>query len=81
MIEKLAAAKDLADELDEVNADDRAKLKVAIDEVAGGGPRAEVGAARIKRILGKTGTAVGKAFWQITVDVASEAAKKILLGG
>jgi hypothetical protein len=80
-IEKLTAAKDLADELDEVNADDRAKLKVAIDEVAAGGPRAEVGAARIKRILGKTGTAVGKAFWQIAVEVGSEAAKKILLGG
>ena len=71
---------DLADELEGVSADDRAKLKVAINEVAAGGPRAEVGAARIKRMLGTASTGVGKALWKITVEVASEAAKKILLG-
>jgi len=79
--EKLAAAKDLADELEDVSADDRAKLKTAIEEVATGGPRAEAGAARIKRMVGKAGTAVGQALWKISVEVASEAAKKILTGG
>jgi len=78
--EKLAAAKDLADELENVSAEDRAKLKIAIDDVAAGGPRAEVGAARIKRMLNKAGTAVGQALWKISVDVASETAKKIMLG-
>jgi hypothetical protein len=78
--EKLAAAQDLADELEEVSADDRAKLKTAIDDVAAGGPRAEVGAARIKRMLGKTSTVVGQALWKIAVEVAGEAAKKILVG-
>jgi hypothetical protein len=52
-IEKLSAAKDLADELDDISAEDRAKLKTAIDDVAAGGPRAEAGAARIAlRICG-----------------------------
>jgi hypothetical protein len=78
--EKLAAAKDLADELEDVSADDRAKLKTAIDDVAAGGPRAEAGAARIKRMVGKAGTGVGHALWKISVEVASEAAKKILIG-
>jgi hypothetical protein len=78
-VEKLLAAKDLADELD-LSADDRATLKTAIDDIATPGPRAEVGAARIKRLAGKAGTVVGRAFWKITVEVASEAAKKILLG-
>jgi hypothetical protein len=78
--EKLEAAKGLADELEGLNADDRAKLKTAIDDVAGGGPRAEAGAARIKRVVGKAGTVVGQALWKITIDVASEAARKILLG-
>jgi hypothetical protein len=78
--EKMSAAKDLADELNGLSADDRAELKTAIDDIATRGPRAEVGAARIKRIAGKAGTAVGRAFWNISVEVASEAAKKILLG-
>ena len=78
--EKLAVAKELADELDGVSADDRAKLKTAIEEVAAGGPRAEVGAARIKRLLGKASSGVGQALWKISVEVASEAAKKVLLG-
>jgi hypothetical protein len=78
--EKLAAARDLADELEGISADDRAKLKSAIDDVAGGGPRAEAGAARIKRMVGKAGSAVGQALWKLSIEVASEAAKKILTG-
>jgi hypothetical protein len=57
------------------------KLKKAIEEVAGGGPSAEAGAARIKRMLGTASTTVGQALWKITVGVASDAARKILLGG
>jgi hypothetical protein len=79
-IEKLAAAQDLADELEDISADDRAKLKKAIDDIAAGGPRAEVGAARFKRLAGKATTAVGQALWKISVELASEAAKKIMLG-
>jgi hypothetical protein len=79
--EKLRAANDLADELEDVTPDERTKLKTAIEEVAGGGPRAEAGAARIKRMLGTATTTVGQALWRITVEIASDAAKKILLGG
>ena len=78
--EKLAAAKDLADELGDISADDRTILKTAIDDIAAGGPRGEVGAARFKRVFGKARSAVGQALWKIAVDVASEAAKKILTG-
>jgi hypothetical protein len=80
-IEKVSAAKDLADELEDVSQEDRTKLKTAIDDVAAGGPRAEAGAARIKRIVGKAGTTVGQALWKISIELASEAAKKVLLGG
>jgi hypothetical protein len=79
-VEKLEAAKGLAEELENVTAEDREKLKVAIDDLAAGGPRAEAAAARIKRMLGKASTAVGQALWKISVEVASEAAKKILTG-
>jgi hypothetical protein len=77
---KIAAAKDLADDLEDVSPDERAKLKTSIDQVAGGGAQSEVAALRLKRALSTGGTAVGRALWKIVVDVASEAAKKTLLG-
>src|SRR5262249_45611479 len=40
--EKLTAAKDLADEVEELSAEDRAKVKSALDEIAAPGPRSEV---------------------------------------
>lgn len=79
-VTKLAAAKELTDELDGVSDDDKEKLKGALDDISREGPRSEVGAARIKKILKKTGTGVGNALYKIAVDVGSEAAKKILLG-
>jgi hypothetical protein len=78
--EKISAAKDLADELEGITAEDRAKLKSALDDIATSGPRAAAGAARLKKVLGKAGTAVGQALWKACVDIASEAAKKVLLG-
>lgn len=76
MAEKLEAARDLADDLEGISADDRAKLRTALDDIAAGGPRAELAAARIKRTLGKASTVVGQALWKISVELASEAAKK-----
>ena len=79
-VRALAAARELTDELDGLTADDRAKLKTAIEHVSSAGPQSEVAAVRLKRALGKGTTAAGQALWKIVVDVASEAAKKILLG-
>jgi hypothetical protein len=78
--DKVSAAKELADELEGISTDDRSKLKSAIDDVTSGGPRGELGAVRIKKMVGKAGGAVGNPLWKITVDIASEAAKKIMLG-
>jgi hypothetical protein len=56
---------------------------IAIDELfEPGRPSAKFCAecaAKLKRILGSAGTAVGQAIWKICVDVAGEAARKILL--
>jgi hypothetical protein len=80
-VEKLEAAKSLVDDLDDKSPEEREKLKTAFDDVVASGPRAEAGAARIKKILGKATIGVSKALYQIAVDVASEAVKKSLLGG
>jgi hypothetical protein len=56
-VEKLEAAKRLADALDEVSPSDREKLKMALGDVAAAGPRAEAAAARIKKLIRKAGSA------------------------
>jgi hypothetical protein len=73
---KIGEAKDLADELEDLSADDRAKLKAALDDVTGSGPKAEASAARIKKWLGKATSALGQAVWKASVEIGSEAAKK-----
>jgi hypothetical protein len=78
--EKISAAKDLADEVEGLTPEDRTKLKSALDDITTGGPKAEASAARIKRLLGKATTEIGKALWKASVEIASEAAKKTLLG-
>jgi hypothetical protein len=80
-VAKLDAAKQLADEVEELSPEDRGKLKDAISDIATTGPRTELGAARIKRLLGNATTGLGQALWKISVEIASEAAKKIMLGG
>jgi hypothetical protein len=77
---RLEAAKSLADDLEEMSTEDRAKLKTALDDVVAGGPKAEAGAHRIKKMLGKVSPAVGQAVRKFAVDVASETVKKILMG-
>ena len=44
--EKLSAAHELADELENLNQDERAKLKTALDDISFSGPRAETSMAR-----------------------------------
>jgi hypothetical protein len=50
--EKLKAAKELADEIVGLSPEDRGRLKEALTDVAAGGPRTEIGAVRIKALLG-----------------------------
>ena len=76
---KLAAANDLADELDITEAD-RAKIKQSIGEIARDTQGASLAIIHLKKLLGGASSAVGKAIWKITIDVATEAAKKSMGG-
>lgn len=78
---KIDAAKELADELDELSDDEKEKLKSTIDDLVVAGPKTEVAALRYKKLVGKVGGATASALRSILVDVASEAAKKLLFGG
>lgn len=80
-IEKqIIAAKELIDEIDDLDIGEREKLKQSIDDIITDNPRNEVATVRIKKLLPKVGIQFGGALKEIIVSLASEAAKKMLMG-
>ncbi len=78
---KIQAAKDLADELDELSGEERQKLKSNLDELYRDTPQTEVAATRFKRIMSKVGKDSYSAMKSIITDVVSETIKKSIFGG
>ena len=76
----LDAAKELAEELDGLTPDEREIVQESITDLVRDSPRTEVAAVRLKRLLRKTGGGAASAMKNIIVSVATEAAKKALLG-
>jgi hypothetical protein len=77
---KLEAAKEHAAEVEGLDATERAQLQGAIDDLAAGGARIDLAASRFKRLMKKAGQTVGSGLYKIVLDVATEAAKKALVG-
>jgi hypothetical protein len=77
---KLAAAKEYAAELDGLDESEKTRLQVAIEDLATDGPRTELAAGRFKRLMGKAGQAVGSGLYKIALDIATDAAKKMIIG-
>ena len=75
---KIAAAKEHAGEIEGLDEADRKQLQEVIDDVAADGPRTNLAVSRFKRFLTKAGPAVGNVAYKIVVDVASDAAKKLI---
>ncbi|MGG3469224.1 DUF2321 domain-containing protein [Neobacillus pocheonensis] len=78
--EKLKAAKELADEIEELSEEEREKLKGTIDDLLIEGPRTELAAIRFKKLLPKAKVEIANGLKNIIVDIASEYAKKLLIG-
>jgi hypothetical protein len=76
---RLEAASVLAAE-SELNEQEREQLESSLRDVLTDTPKTEVASVRIKRLLSKAGKEVGGALRKVIVDVASEAAKKTILG-
>jgi hypothetical protein len=77
---KLEAAKEHALEIDGLNDNEKAQLQGAIEDLAAGGARTELGVTRFKKLMKKAGQTVGSGLYKVAIDVASEAAKKLLTG-
>jgi hypothetical protein len=69
-----------AAELDGLDEAEKTRLQGAIDDLAAGGPRTELAASRFKSLMGKAGQAVGSGLYKVVLDVATEAAKKAIMG-
>jgi len=77
---KLKAAREQVADIEELDTAEKEQLQGAIDDLATGGARTELAASRFKRLMKKAGQTVGGGLYKIVVDVASEAAKKALMG-
>jgi len=77
---KLDAAKELADEFDNLTEDERVQLKGGLDDLLRETPRTQVAAAQFKRLMKKAGKVAYDGMKAILVDVVSEAVRKLLFG-
>ena len=78
MDSKLKAARDLSDELDNLTPDERDLLKKSLDDIVRDTPQTTVSALRFKKLAAKAGSIAASALKDILVDIASEAAKKVI---
>ena len=75
---KLKAAKELSDEIEDIDTEEREILKKSLDDIIRDTPQTPVAATRFKNIISKVGKPIAGAIRDIVVDIASEAAKKII---
>ena len=77
---RLETAREMADELDGLSADERENLKATLPDLISTTPKTELAATRFKKLLTKAGGEMAPAMKRVVVDLASELAKKLLLG-
>jgi len=77
---KLKAAQELSDEIDNLSPEEREILKKSLDDIVRDTPQTPVAATRFKKLVAKAGKVAADGLRDILVDIASEAAKKIIWG-
>lgn len=73
---QIDAAKELADEIVEIDRADLDKAKAALVALTSDTPQTPVAVVRVKKMLEKAGPAIGGGIKDILVGIATEAAKK-----
>lgn len=76
--ERIKAAHDLIQEMDELTPEEKTRLSESVAELAQDSPQTPVAVARVKKIAMKVGKEGWGVFQKILTDVASDAAKKML---
>ena len=76
---RLTAAADLVREADLLDAPEKEQLIETFGDIVNDSPRTQLAATRANRLMKKAGTTIAGVLRDMFVDIASEAAKKILL--
>jgi hypothetical protein len=77
----LAAANELADQLESISADEKKNLKQDIEDLVRKSPRTEPAKARLKHTLKKVGREGGEMLKGALTDLLSETLNKTIFGG
>jgi hypothetical protein len=77
---KLQAAIELAGELETLSSEERETLQKSLPDILRDTPQTTVAATRFKKLAAKARDKSTALIWDLIKDVASEAAKKIILG-
>jgi len=72
----IAAAKELADEVDDIDDDDRQRAKDSFIALVSDTPQTTVAVARIRKLLSKASPMLRDGLKDVLVSIATEAAKK-----
>jgi hypothetical protein len=75
---RLKAARDLANELEKLDHDERELLSKSLDDLVADTPGTPLAATRFKRLVAKAGGGAAEAFKGILVDMLSETAKRLI---
>jgi hypothetical protein len=74
----LSAAKELADELDDLAPDEREALKGALNDLVSDTPKTTVAVVRFKKLMSKAGRVAAESLKKILMDVVTEAVRRQL---
>jgi len=77
-LRQVQAAKDLADEIEDMDEAEREKAKASFIDLASDTPQTAVAATRVKKLIAKAGPIIGNAIREIVVSIATDAAKKTI---
>ena len=77
---KLDAVREFIEFEEKLTTKEKELLKNSLDDIIAENPKTEMAAIKLKHIMDKVGQEAAKALRDIIVDIASETAKKILLG-
>lgn len=76
----LQAARDLADVLDGLSAEDREELKMSLDDLVKDTPRTRVAETRFKKIMKRSGREAVDGMRSVLTDIVSETVRKTIFG-
>jgi hypothetical protein len=74
------AAKQFAEELEDLNESERHLLAQSLDDIVRDTPSTSLAVSRVKRAIGKLKKPSAEFFSKVVTDIATESVKKLLLG-